>query len=57
MIELDIYLKGVKKPIVLLLDTEKQLNNFYKELETHDIVKFGQVIFRRDEFLYCTMEV
>ncbi len=57
MIELDIYLKGVKKPIVLLLDTEKQLNDFYKELETHDIVKFGQVIFRRDEFLYCTMEV
>lgn len=57
MIELDIYLKGVKRPIVLLLDTEKQLNDFYKELETHDIVKFGQVIFRRDEFLYCTMEV
>lgn len=57
MIELRIYLKEKKKPLILLLDTEKQLNDFYEELETHDIVKFGQVIFRRDEFLYCTMEV
>lgn len=57
MIELRIYLKDVRRPIVLLLDTEKQLEDFYKELETHDIVKFGQVVFKRDEFLYCTMEV
>ena len=57
MIELHIHIKGVRRPIILELDTDKQVNEFYRELETHDIVRFGQLIFRRDEFLYATMEV
>lgn len=56
MIELRIYLKGKRGPLVLLLDNEKQMNDFYKELETHDIVRFGQVIFKREDFFYATME-
>ena len=57
MIELHIHIKGVKRPIILELENDKQVDAFYRELETHDIVRFGQLIFRRDEFLYATMEV
>ena len=56
-IELHIHIKGVKRPIILELENDKQVDAFYRELETHDIVRFGQLIFRRDEFLYATMEV
>ena len=57
MIDLIIKLKNVRSKIVLTLDNERQVNDFYRELETHDIVKFGPLIFKREEFVYAIMEV
>lgn len=56
MFTLYVYTYGKKKPFVFELDKASQLNDFYKELNTNDIVKYGPVIFKRSDFLYAVME-
>lgn len=48
-----IYLKDVKKPLPFVITDKKKLDDFYSNLSTHDVIKFGNVIFRRERFLYC----
>lgn len=55
--ELIIKLRNRKKDIVIELEKKSQFEEFYKEVETHDIVKFGPIIFNRDDLCYATLEV
>lgn len=54
--KIKLYLKNLRKPILFEVASEKYLDKIYEELMTHDIIKMGQVIFRRDEFLYIVVE-
>lgn len=49
--EIKIYLKGVKKPLIFEID-EVQLESLYKQLLTRDVIKFGSLIFQRQDLLY-----
>lgn len=51
-----VYLKTMKKPIVFELEKQTQYEEFYKQLMTCDIIKFGPIIFKRDDFIYSVIE-
>lgn len=45
------------KTLSFELDSEKQIDEFYKVLETNDIVKFGPIIFKRDDFVFAEVKI
>lgn len=55
MIILKIYLKNRKKPLKTYADLSK-LEKLYELLRTRDIIKFGPIIFRREDFIYAVEE-
>lgn len=55
-IELKIYLKCMKKPIVAVLSKEEQVEEFYDKLEnSNGVVRFYKIIFALNEFKYATI--
>lgn len=48
-IKLKIYLKGRKLPITAILSNENQLNKFIDELKSEQIIKFGDIIFKKED--------
>lgn len=48
-IKLKIYLKGRKLPITAILSNENQLNKFFDELKSEQIIKFGDIIFKKED--------
>lgn len=53
---LNIYLKSRKKPLSIIINREAQMDEFYRELMTKDICRFGPLIFSRNDFLYATLD-
>lgn len=53
-IELKIKLKSMKKFIIAELPSEKYINEFLSCINSeYKIVKFGQIIFDKNEFVYA----
>lgn len=52
---LKVYLKSKRKPIEFEFDKSSIVDKFYEDLMTKDIIKLGQVVFRRDEFQYAVV--
>lgn len=44
------------KTLSFELDSAKQIDEFYRLLETNDLVKFGPTIFRRDDFIFAEVK-
>lgn len=53
---LKLFLKNSKKPICFEIEKYDLVEQMYNDLMTRDIVKFGPVIFRREDFIYCVAE-
>lgn len=51
-----VYLKSQRKPMLFDVSNTSIIDDFYSNLMTHDVIKFGPVIFRREEFLYAVIE-
>lgn len=56
MIEIWIRLKGVKKPIIVVPNSKEDFDKLYENIETHDVIKFAGLIFRRDDISYISLE-
>lgn len=54
MQKLEIYIRNKKKPIVVI--GKNLLDALYTDLRTCDIIKFGPIIFRREDFIYAVEE-
>lgn len=58
LIKLKVYMKNQKKPITLILDNQKQVDQFYAYLDNdaHRYIKFGQLILDKEEFRFAVKE-
>ena len=54
-IDLKVYLKSKKRPIIFTFDSDAKVDEFYRTVLTSDIIKFGPVIFERSEFKYAVI--
>lgn len=52
-IKIKIYLKTMKKPLMFVLSNEAQLQHFVDKLSSENLVKFGDIIFSKDSFIYA----
>ena len=52
-IKIKIYLKTMKKPLTFILSNEAQLQHFVDKLSSENIVRFGDIIFSKDSFIYA----
>lgn len=51
-INLFIYLKGIKKPFHAIVSSQHQIDDLINNLNTKDIIEFGQIIFAKSEFRF-----
>ena len=52
-IKIKIYLKTMKKPLTFILSNEAQLQHFVDKLSSENIIRFGDIIFSKDSFIYA----
>jgi len=51
-ITIKLYLKCKRKPFVITLDNESQIEQLKNMIETEKIVRFGLLMFKSDDFAY-----
>lgn len=55
-IKVKVHLRCLKKPVELIFNTKKQLDDFFNLLATEKVVSIGGFCFNMAEFLYATVE-
>ena len=54
--EVKVFLRSCKKPLQLCRVTKTIYEQLYTDLMTKDVIKIGPLIFRRDDFIYASIE-
>lgn len=53
MMYLELYFTFSKKPVTIEISNKSDVDEFYKELMTHDIINYTPIIFKREDFKYA----
>lgn len=51
-----IFLKSMKQPLLFEVENDSSFEKLKKDLRTNDVIEFGPVVFRRDDFQYAVIE-